>query len=148
MVRLYPDDGSGQMTVAVMKDDGTFRISGPGFAPGRYLWDVTNLADSIYVKSVRYDSVDVTRSPINVLAGGRLEIVLSGKTSSITGTLHNDKNRPLNGVTVTVWAKNPNPGSPSSVVSPEHRSGQLQDRRSHTAMTTSPPGKERQPIRV
>ena len=104
------------MTVAVMKDDGTFRISGLGFAPGRYLWDVTNLADSIYVKSVRYDAVDVTRSPIDFQEGGKLEIVLSGKAGGITGTLHNDKNEPLNGVTVTVWAKNPNPGSPPSSV--------------------------------
>lgn len=114
MLRLYSDDGSGQVGgVALMKDDGTFRISGSGLAPGRYTWDITNLADSIYVKSVSYDGVDATHSTINVMAGGKLEIVLSGKAGSIAGTLHNDKNEPLTGVTVTVWPKNFGAGSPS-----------------------------------
>lgn len=107
------------MVVALEPDlelSGTFRISGSGFAPGRYLWDVTNLSDSAYVKLVRYSGADVTRSPIDVAAGGKLEIVLSGKAGSIARTLRNDKSEPLNGVTVTVWPKSFNPGSPFSGV--------------------------------
>jgi hypothetical protein len=112
IISLVPDGGAlQQMNGAAMKDDGTFRISRQGFAPGRYLWDVSNLSDSVYVKSVRYGGEDVTSSPVNVGPGGKLEIVLSGKASSITGTLRNDKNAPLSGVTVTAWPKTPNPGS-------------------------------------
>ena len=81
-----------------------------------YSWEVLNLPDSIYVKSVRCDSVDVTRSLVNVAPGSKLEIVLSGKAGAITGTLRNEKDEPLGGVTVTAWPKNFAPGSPLSSV--------------------------------
>ena len=49
-------------------------------------------------------------------SGSKLEIVLSGKAGAITGTLRNEKDEPLGGVTVTAWPKNFAPGSPLSSV--------------------------------
>ncbi len=113
---LRPDSGSSGWYTGLMKDDGTFRMSGATFAPGMYSWELWNLPDSIYVKSVRCDSVDVTRSRVNVAPGSKLEIVLSGKAGAITGTLRNEKDEPLGGVTVTAWPKYFAPGSPLSSV--------------------------------
>jgi len=114
MVDLVPADRSEIRNAAVMREDGSFQVSRPRLAPGSYLWEIRNLSDNIYVKAALYDGVDITRSPLNIVPGAKLEIVLSGKAGSISGVLRNDKNEPLTAVTVTCWPKNPNPRSPSS----------------------------------
>jgi hypothetical protein len=80
---------------------------------GRYLLEVTGVPENAYIKSIRYNGQDATRAPL-VLSGGAgsLEIVLSSKPAGITGALRGDR-EPLNGVTVSVWPKTLNAGSPT-----------------------------------
>jgi beta-lactamase regulating signal transducer with metallopeptidase domain len=120
---LRPDNGSWETYASVMKDDGTFRVSGAPFMPGMYSWELWNLPESIYVNSVRCDSVDVTRSRVNIVNGSKLEIVLSDKAGSIAGTLRNEKGEPLGGVTVTAWPRGFGPGSPLSSVKSQSSGG-------------------------
>jgi hypothetical protein len=64
------------------------------------------LPESIYVKSISYGGKGFTHAPIELAGGGgSLDVVLSAKTSSVSGSLRNEKNEPLTGVTVTVWPK-------------------------------------------
>jgi hypothetical protein len=69
--------------------------------------------DAAYVKSIRYNGQDVTRAPLELAGGaGNLDVLLSTKPAGISGSLRGDR-EPLNGVTVAVWPKTLNPGSPT-----------------------------------
>ncbi len=90
--------------------DGTFQLK--PMAVGRYLVDITSLPTGTYVKSVRYGTLDVSNSPINVVnGGGELQILLSTKAASITGALKSVTGDPLYGMQITAWPQNPNPGT-------------------------------------
>lgn len=109
-VGLKPADGTSGGTPGRMKDDGTFLYQ--PVAAGSYLLDIGGLPPEAYVKSVRYGPRDVTRSPLDVVSGGgTLDIVVSLKAATVTGAVRNDLGEPMSGIRVTVWPKDPNPGT-------------------------------------
>ncbi len=76
----------------------------------QYLWDVYALPDGIYVKSARCGNQDVTRAPLDVTAGSKLEVVLALSASVISGTVQDENGQVVFGFPVTVWPKIPDPG--------------------------------------
>jgi hypothetical protein len=85
-------------------DDGTFSIT--NVYPAQYYLTVAGLPQGTYVKSIKLGGQDATRSPLDLTdGGGPLQIVLSSKAADITGTVHNEKGEPVQGVPVTLWPK-------------------------------------------
>jgi hypothetical protein len=80
----------------------------------KYLWDAYALPEGTYVKSARYGNQDVTRTPLDVTAGSKLEIVLATSASVISGTVYNENGEVVFGFPVTVWPKVPDPGGISA----------------------------------
>jgi hypothetical protein len=99
--RSYPPDA-----------DGAFRIQ--TVKPLNYLLDIVFLPDGTYVKAARYAGQDVTRKAIDLTQGvsGNLEVVLSTKAADLSGAVINDKGEPMVAVSVSLWPKTANPGSP------------------------------------
>jgi len=87
--------------------DGTFQLK--DVFPSKYFVTVGSLADGAYVKSLRLDGQDVTRSMLDLSSGavGSLEIIVSTKAAELGGTVRNDKGAPLPDIPVTVWPKIP-----------------------------------------
>ncbi|HUP03859.1 MAG TPA: carboxypeptidase-like regulatory domain-containing protein, partial [Bryobacteraceae bacterium] len=81
--------------------------------PGSYYVDVSGLPKGAYVKSVRYGSADTSQGVPVGLGGESLEIDISLKGATVTGSLQNEKGEPLSGYVVTAWPSNPNPLSSS-----------------------------------
>jgi hypothetical protein len=75
--------------------------------PGVYRVQVQNLPGGYYVKSIRFGGRDLVRRELDVSAGGggALEIVLSAKPASISGTARNADGDPVPDATVNVWTK-------------------------------------------
>jgi hypothetical protein len=67
------------------------------------------LPQGTYLKSARFGGQDVTHAPIDTTSGtgGTLDITLSSKAASLTGSVQNDKGEALTGVMVTLWPKTP-----------------------------------------
>src|SRR5262249_55061544 len=86
------------------KADGTFSIAQNYPDSHSIQVTVTDLNDSVYVKSIRYNSREVT-GPLAVSEDGNLEIILSTKPGTIAGILRDNSGAPLGGVTVSVWSK-------------------------------------------
>jgi beta-lactamase regulating signal transducer with metallopeptidase domain len=103
-----PDIGFFQNPMRVSAE-GTFKLR--TVPADRYLLDITGLPQNTYVKSIRYGTQDVTRSPVDfVVGGGTLDITLSKNAATVSGIVRSDKGDTLAGVQVTLWPKNPNPG--------------------------------------
>jgi hypothetical protein len=96
-----------------MNPDGTFQTMPIG--SGKYFVDVPNLPTGVYVKSIRYGSQDAAAAPVDIAANaaGTFEVTLAGKAADVSGTVRNDKEEIMPGVTVTVWPKSAIPGSAS-----------------------------------
>ena len=108
-ITLAPADGARQSPPARINMDGAFALK--PMAVGKYLLDTNSLPRGTYVKSVRYGTLDVTNTPINIIAGGGdLEILLSPKAATITGVLTTSAGDPGSGLRVTAWPQNPNAG--------------------------------------
>jgi Carboxypeptidase regulatory-like domain len=92
---------------AEVKDDGTFRFSALGTA--KYVLSLGSLPQDTYLKSARFAGQDVTNASIDLTSGtgGTLELVLSSKAASVSGSVHNEKGEALAGMTVTLWPKTP-----------------------------------------
>jgi protocatechuate 3,4-dioxygenase beta subunit len=92
---------------AQVKDDGTFRFTGVGTS--KYILNAPLLPQGTYLKSARFGGQDVTHAPIDTTSGtgGTLEITLSSKAASVTGSVQNDKGEALTAVMVTLWPKTP-----------------------------------------
>ncbi len=88
-----------------VKNDGTFELP-PAVGAGVFWWSVDGLPEENYVKSVHFVGRDVTRAPLDNTsgAGGALQIVLSSKAASLSGTAPK-------GTTVRIWPKIPDLGS-------------------------------------
>lgn len=83
-------------------DDGTFLIENIG--PSKFQLNVMALPPGVYVKSARFNGSDVMHSELDLTSGGgNLEIVLSNKAASITGTVTPEKDESVAGLTVSLW---------------------------------------------
>ncbi|MEO8100419.1 MAG: carboxypeptidase regulatory-like domain-containing protein [Acidobacteriota bacterium] len=94
---------------AKIGDDGTFSVTGA--APGIYQLTFGSMSPDIYVKSARFNGVDVTRDPVDISAGaaGSLEILLSDRAAEISGTVSMGKDESPVGVTVSLWTRDAEP---------------------------------------
>ena len=92
---------------AQVKEDGTFQFNAVGTS--KYALNVISLPQGTYLKSARFAGQDVTNALIDTTsgAGGTLDIVLSSKPASVTGSVQNEKGEALAGVMVTLWPKIP-----------------------------------------
>jgi protocatechuate 3,4-dioxygenase beta subunit len=92
---------------AEVKEDGTFQFNAVG--TGKYMLNVISLPPGTYLKSARFAGQDVTNALLDTTsgAGGTLDILLSSKAASVSGSVQNEKGEPLAGVMVTLWPKIP-----------------------------------------
>jgi hypothetical protein len=74
--------------------------------PSLYRVTVQNIPQG-YVKSIRFAGRDLVRRELDLSAGGggTLDIVLSSKPASLSGTVRNADGEPVADVTVNAWAK-------------------------------------------
>jgi protocatechuate 3,4-dioxygenase beta subunit len=91
---------------AEVKEDGTFRFNAVGTT--KYALFVA-LPQGTYLKSARFAGQDVTNALIDTTSGtgGTLDLVLSSKAATVTGSVQNEKGEPLAGMMVTLWPKAP-----------------------------------------
>ena len=103
-----------------ISEDGKFRME--GVPQGRkYALTVNGLPAGSYVKSARFGGQDALRNGIELRGPGELSIVISNKAVDITGAVHTeglseDKAKNLGGLLVTLWSKDPEPGSTTNGV--------------------------------
>jgi protocatechuate 3,4-dioxygenase beta subunit len=90
--------------------NGTFKLENVG--AGSY-YVVSGTPAKTYIKAVHFNGTDVTRSPIDVSAGGggTLEIVLAKNPPGVTGSVQNEKNEPVPQVMVSLWTQDPDNSS-------------------------------------
>lgn len=104
---IQTENGVGGGSTIQVKEDGTFRFS--AVALSKYALNATSLPQGIYLKSARMGGQDVLHAPIDTTsgAGGTLELVLSSKAATVTGSVDNEKGEALAGAMVTLWPKVP-----------------------------------------
>ena len=107
LILSQTENGPGTSSTAQVKEDGTFRFSGVGLST--YAVNLASLPPGTYLKSARFGGQDVLHTPIDTTsgAGGTLELVLSSKAATFTGSVQNDKGEASVGVMVTLWPKTP-----------------------------------------
>jgi len=93
-------------------DDGTFAIH--NIMPAIYQVSVQPLPPGTYIKSIRFGSLDLMKTPLDLTggSGGTLNIVLSPNAGDIGGIVHGADGMPLASVFVTLWT----PGVPAEGV--------------------------------
>jgi hypothetical protein len=93
-------------------DDGTFAIH--NVMPGTYQMNVQSLPPGTYVKSIRFGSQDLMKTPLDLTGGssGAINVVLSPNAGDIGGSVHGGDGTALIGVFVTLWT----PGVPTEGV--------------------------------
>jgi protocatechuate 3,4-dioxygenase beta subunit len=89
--------------------DGTFEINGAGTEKYAVNVNIPPGQADLYVKSIRFGGADITKSPLDLSAGGggTLDIVLAKGAGELTGTVVNSKGEAMTGVTVSLWPKIP-----------------------------------------
>jgi len=94
-----------------IEENGTFTLD--GVAPGKYQLNVAALPQGFFVKAARFAGREVLHAGLELGAGGGgdLAIVLSNKPGEIDGAIVTDSNESHAGYLVTLWTKNPEPGS-------------------------------------
>jgi hypothetical protein len=99
---------NGRFTTQVNEAD-TFRFNGIGL--GKYVLNIPTL-DGMYLKSARFEGQDVQRASIDTTsgAGGTLELMLSSKAATVTGSVQSEKGESLVITLVTLWPKTPDSG--------------------------------------
>jgi protocatechuate 3,4-dioxygenase beta subunit len=90
--------------------DGNIKLEGA--LPGRYYLG-SAAPQGTYIKSVRFNGTDVTRTPIEVPrgGGGTLEILLAKNPAGISGTVQTEKGDPMPAVVVSLWPQDPDQAS-------------------------------------
>ena len=98
-----------------VNEDGTFRFNGIGL--GKYAVNVASLPQGVYLKSARFGGQDVTHATMDTTsgAGGTLELVLSPKVATITGSVQSEQGEAMGGTTVTLWSKTADASLPGGV---------------------------------
>jgi len=101
-VRLRRGEGNDRGRV---EDDRTFRIRTVG--RGRYQVVVDGLPAGFYVKSVRAGEADVTYNELDLTAGApqMLDILVSTKAATVSGTVTDSDGKPAAGATVVLAPK-------------------------------------------
>jgi Carboxypeptidase regulatory-like domain len=76
-------------------------------ASAAYRVQIQNLPAGYYVKAIRFAGRDLVRRELDLSAGGggALEIILSSKPASVTGTVRNSDGDPVADSTVNLWTK-------------------------------------------
>jgi hypothetical protein len=99
-----------------LNEDGTFKIEGINF--GKFALNMNQLPQGYYVKSVRFGGTDVTHAALDFTsgAGGSLDILLSNKSSDISGSVRSEKNDSVTGLMIALWTKDPELGSATNGV--------------------------------
>jgi hypothetical protein len=89
-------------------EDGTFAIH--NIMPAVYQVSVQPLPQGTYIKSIRFGSQDLMKTPLDLTSGsgGTLNVVLSPNAGDISGIVHGADGSPLWSVLVTLWT----PGTP------------------------------------
>jgi protocatechuate 3,4-dioxygenase beta subunit len=105
---LTSSDSVNDNAMAQSNSDGTFVYHNIG--AGTYSVGIGG-PEGTYVKSIRFDDQDVTRSLLDTTAGaGALEVVFSAHAAEVTGTIADTDSSPMPGVAVTLWT----PGLPTA----------------------------------
>jgi protocatechuate 3,4-dioxygenase beta subunit len=93
--------------IADFNEDGTLRFDSLGL--GKYALYAVTLPEGTYLKSARFGGQDVLHTPIDTTSGtgGTLDLVLSSKAATVTGSVHSEKGEALVGTTVALWPKTP-----------------------------------------
>jgi hypothetical protein len=117
LVLSQTENGPGGGSTTQVKEDGTFRFNSVGL--GKYALNALPLFQGTYLKSARFGGQDVLHAPIDTTSGtgGTLELVLSSKVATVSGSVHNEKGEASAGVMVTLWPKIPD-ASPLGRVRP------------------------------
>jgi protocatechuate 3,4-dioxygenase beta subunit len=110
-IMLLGADGSIRAPSARPKEDGTFELR--GVVPGKYVVNIYNMPDGMYVKSVRAGGQDATRTLLDLTSGvsGTLDILLSPRAAEVMGTVRNSDGEPVPGVQITLWPKEGQPNN-------------------------------------
>ena len=102
-VNLQPSNGVG-VDINTQVKDGAFTLR--GVAPTTYRVTIQNLPNGYYVQAIRFAGRDVHREvDLSAGGGGALEIFLSDKPASISGTVRNSDGEPVPDTTVNAWSK-------------------------------------------
>jgi len=88
--------------LAEVSEDGTFRMEGA--SPSVVRVDVFGLAESSYVKSIRFGGREVKGAELDLTSGrgGEMEIVLSPNGAEVTGIVRDSDGKPVPGAVVQV----------------------------------------------
>ena len=105
---LQASEGSRSGGYAEPDSTGAFRFS-RNVAPSTYVVNMLHQPSGTCVKSIRYGNQDALHSPLDLTGGaaGNLDVVLSSKVATITGTVKNAKDEVVAGVVVSVWPRVP-----------------------------------------
>lgn len=110
MVLRDPEASEGLLPQARFKADGSFTVA-PSLAPAKYFVDVTPPPGS-YVQAIRLGKQDATHALLDLTeGGGALDIRLSSRVASVSGSVKNGAGGPAGGATVTIWPKQADPGN-------------------------------------
>jgi len=102
-INLVPESDVPQArNQARVQDDGSFQIS--QLAPDRYSLTFASLPAGMYPKSARYGDTDVLNGlmDLSMNVAAPLEIALSARGASVTGTVTDSEDEPAAGVVVTL----------------------------------------------
>jgi protocatechuate 3,4-dioxygenase beta subunit len=101
---VQTEDGPGGGSTAQVNEDGTFRFNAVGTT--KYALSVPT-PQGTYLKSARFGGQDVLHALIDTTSGtgGTLELMLSSKVATVTGSVQNEKGEAPVGVMVTLWPK-------------------------------------------
>jgi hypothetical protein len=139
-VRLLPADEVPQIAGMnpQFNDDGTFAIH--NVMPAIYRVQVQSLPQGTYVKSIRFGSQDLMKTPLDLTggSGGAINVVLSPNAGDISGTVHGADGMPLASAVVTLWT----PGVPEGGVTDFTRIA-LTDANGQFKFASLPPGNYR-----
>jgi len=88
---------------AAIGKDGRLLIR--GITPGKYRLSL-NRIQTLYIKSIRWGTTDITDAPLDLMAGvparTELSIVLGSDGGELTGTVANEKSEPVQGAMITL----------------------------------------------
>jgi protocatechuate 3,4-dioxygenase beta subunit len=103
---IQTENGPGGGSTTQVNEDGTFRFD--NLSLGKYALNAVSLRGT-YLKSARFGGQDVLHATIDTTsgAGGTLELVLSSKVATITGSVQSEKGEAVGGTMVTLWPKTP-----------------------------------------
>jgi hypothetical protein len=131
-VVITMDNGASR---AQTNDDGTFAIH--NVMPGVYRVQVQPLPLGTYIKSIRFGSLDLSKTPLDLTSGsgGTLNVVLSPNAGDVSGIVHGADGMPAVSVLVSLWT----PGVPAEGVTDFTRTAQT-DANGQFKFASLPPG--------